>query len=60
MKRKLEISELIFKILAYFLLTIFALCCLCPFVFAISSQSAENTMWKPIDYPASKDSISCL
>jgi putative aldouronate transport system permease protein len=37
MKRKLEISELIFKILAYFLLTIFALCCLYPFVFAISS-----------------------
>lgn len=37
MKRRLEISELIFKILAYFLLTVFALCCLYPFIFAISS-----------------------
>ncbi len=37
MKRKLEISELIFKIISYVLLTIFALCCLYPFVYAISS-----------------------
>ncbi|MCR5330389.1 MAG: carbohydrate ABC transporter permease [Lachnospiraceae bacterium] len=37
MKRKLEISELIFKIISYFLLTIFALCCLYPFVYAISA-----------------------
>lgn len=37
MKRKLEISELIFKILSYTLLTVFALCCLYPFVYAISS-----------------------
>ena len=37
MKRKLEISELIFKIISYVLLTVFALCCLYPFVFAISS-----------------------
>ena len=37
MKRKLEISELIFKIISYTLLTIFALCCLYPFVYAISS-----------------------
>lgn len=37
MKRRLEISELIFKILAYFLLTVFALCCLYPFIFAVSS-----------------------
>ena len=37
MKRKLEISELIFKILAYFLLTVFAICCLYPFIYAISS-----------------------
>ena len=47
MKRKLETSELIFKILAYFLLTIFALCCLYPFIYAISSaisgkQYVEN------------------
>lgn len=38
MKRKLEASELIFRILAYFFLTIFALCCLYPFIFAISSS----------------------
>lgn len=37
MKRQLEISELIFKVLAYFLLTIFAIVCLYPFVYAISS-----------------------
>lgn len=37
MKRKLEISELIFKIISYTLLTVFALCCLYPFVYAISA-----------------------
>ncbi|MBQ7992065.1 MAG: carbohydrate ABC transporter permease [Solobacterium sp.] len=37
MKRKLEISELIFKILSYTMLCIFALCCLYPFVFAVSA-----------------------
>ena len=37
MKRRLEVSELIFKILSYLLLTIFALSCLYPFVFAISA-----------------------
>ncbi|MGM9605794.1 MAG: carbohydrate ABC transporter permease [Faecousia sp.] len=37
MKRKLEISERIFKIISYTLLTIFALCCLYPFVYAISA-----------------------
>ena len=37
MKRKLEISELIFKIISYTPLTIFALCCLYPFVYAISA-----------------------
>ena len=38
MKRKLEISELIFKILSYLFLTIFALMCLYPFVYAISAS----------------------
>ncbi len=38
MKRKLEISELIFKILSYTLLTMFALACLYPFVYAISAS----------------------
>lgn len=41
MKRKLEISELIFKIISYTLLTVFALCCLYPFVYAISSAISE-------------------
>ncbi len=36
MKRKLEISELIFKIISYTCLTLFAICCLYPFVYAIS------------------------
>lgn len=38
MKRKLEISELIFKIISYTLLTVFALCCLYPFLYAISAS----------------------
>lgn len=38
MKRKLEISEYIFKIISYTLLTIFALCCLYPFIYAISAS----------------------
>lgn len=37
MKRKLEISELIFKVISYTLLTIFALCCLYPFVYSLSA-----------------------
>ena len=37
MKRRLEISELVFRIISYFLLTIFALSCLYPFVYAISA-----------------------
>lgn len=38
MKRKLEISELIFKVISYIFLTVFALCCLYPFVYAISAS----------------------
>ena len=37
MKRKLEVSELIFKILSYVFLTAFAVCCLYPFIYAISA-----------------------
>ena len=37
MKRKLEISELIFKILSYLFLSIFAICCVYPFLYAISA-----------------------
>ena len=38
MKRKLEVSELIFRILAYTFLTVFALMCLYPFLYAISAS----------------------
>ena len=38
MKRKTEISELIFKIIAYVLLIAFALMCVYPFIYAISSS----------------------
>ncbi len=38
MKRKLEISELIFKVVSYTLLTMFALCCLYPFIYVISAS----------------------
>lgn len=38
MKRKLEFSELVFKIISYTLLTVFALCCLYPFVYAVSAS----------------------
>ena len=38
MKRKLEVTELIFKIISYTCLTVFALCCLYPFVYAISAS----------------------
>lgn len=38
MKRKLEVTELIFKILSYSFLTVFSLCCLYPFIYAISAS----------------------
>ena len=38
MKRKLEVSELIFKIVSYVLLTVFALMCLYPFLYAVSAS----------------------
>ena len=37
MKRKLETSEMIFKVISYTLLTVFAICCLYPFFYAISA-----------------------
>ena len=37
MKRKLEVSELIFQIISYVFLTIFAICCLYPFLYAVFS-----------------------
>ena len=47
MKRKLEFSELVFKIISYTLLTMFALCCLYPFVYAISAAISGRTA---VDY----------
>ncbi len=38
MKRRLEISELVFKIISYTLLTVFAICCLYPFIYTISAS----------------------
>ena len=38
MKRRLEISELIFKIFSYLFLTMFALMCLYPFLYAVSAS----------------------
>lgn len=38
MKRRLEISELIFKIISYTLLTMFAICCLYPFLYTLSAS----------------------
>lgn len=45
MKRRLEISELIFKIISYTLLTAFAICCLYPFLYTISASiSGKNAV----------------
>ena len=43
MKRKLEITELIFKVISYTLLTMFALSCLYPFVYAVSASISGRT-----------------
>ena len=47
MKRKLEFSELVFKVVSYTLLTMFALCCLYPFVYVISASISGQTA---VDY----------
>ena len=47
MKRRLEISELIFKIISYTLLTIFALACLYPFLYTISAAISGRSA---VDY----------
>lgn len=47
MKRKLEISELIFKVVSYTLLTMFALCCLYPFIYVISASISGK---EAVDY----------
>ena len=53
MKRKMEISELIFKIVSYVLLIVFAVMCVYPFIYALSSsfssssavESGEIVLW---------------
>ncbi len=58
MKRKLEISELIFKVISYTCLTIFALCCLYPFVYTISaalSDRAAIEYGKVVLWPVNED-----
>ena len=47
MKRKLETTELIFKIVSYTLLTMFAIGCLYPFLYAISSSLSGR---KAVEY----------
>ncbi|MDE7361992.1 MAG: carbohydrate ABC transporter permease [Oscillospiraceae bacterium] len=47
MKRRLEISELIFKIISYTLLTVFAICCLYPFLYTISASISGR---QPVEY----------
>lgn len=54
MKRRMEISELIFKIVAYFFLIIFALMCVYPFIYAISSafsSKAANSAGSVVLWP---------
>lgn len=47
MKRRLEISELIFKIISYTLLTVFAVCCIYPFLYTISASISGREV---VDY----------
>lgn len=42
MKRKIETSELIFKIVAYFILIVFALLCVYPLIYALSSAFSSS------------------
>jgi putative aldouronate transport system permease protein len=43
MKRKMEVSELIFKIVAYFVLIVFAVMCVYPFIFALAASFSSGT-----------------
>ena len=40
--KRLDRSEIIFKIFAYVLLTVFALCCLYPFIFVVSNSISSK------------------
>lgn len=41
-RRKMEVSELIFKIVAYFVLIVFALMCVYPLIYALSSAFSSS------------------
>lgn len=41
--KRLDKSEIVFKILSYGILTIFALCCLYPFIFILSSSISSKS-----------------
>ena len=43
MMKRLDRTEIIFKILSYVLLTIFALCCLYPFIYILSNSVSGKT-----------------
>ncbi len=43
MKRKIETSELLFKIVAYFILIVFALLCVYPLIYALSSAFSSSS-----------------
>lgn len=43
MKRKTEVSELIFKIVAYFVLVVFALLCVYPLIYALSAAFSSSS-----------------
>lgn len=57
MKRKMEVSELIFKIVAYFFLIVFAIMCVYPLIYALSSSlsgadaldAGKVVLW-PVDF----------
>lgn len=57
MKRKMEVSELIFKIIAYFFLIVFAILCIYPLIYALSSSMSgmkaldrgKVVLW-PVDF----------
>lgn len=63
MKRKMETSELIFKIVAYVFLIIFSVMCVYPFLYAIGSSlssDAANTTGSIILWPLIGDSADNL
>ena len=41
--KRLDKSEIIFKVLSYFFLTVFALFCLYPFIYAVSASISSET-----------------